>query len=274
VTTDSFGRFTIPIMLGAEDALGADDLAVLLCDTRDDPQREARYVEMLAARAVDGIIVTGRRTEPRPPLPGDPGCPVVYAFTPSARAEDCSVIADEVGGTELAVAHLLAAGRRRLAVITGPRSHRSARVRAAAAERAARAAGAPLLSAPRYGRWEEATGWEAVAQLLREVPELDGLVCGSDMIARGALDGLREHRRSVPDEVAVVGFDNWEVMAAASRPPLTTVDMRLGELGRIAAGLLREAIDGRPAPGCRALPCRLVARGSTPHIARRRSSSR
>jgi LacI family transcriptional regulator len=264
VTTDSFGRFTIPIMLGAEDALGAGELAVLLCDTRDDPDREARYVEMLAARAVDGIIVTGRRTEPRAPLAGDPGCPVVYAFTPSSRAADCSVVVDETGGTELAVAHLLAHGRRRLAVATGPRSHRSARVRATAARRAARAAGAPLVAPPRFGRWEEASGREAVAALLQTAPDLDGIVCGSDMIARGVLDGLRECGRAVPGDVAVVGFDNWEVMACSSRPPLTTVDMRLGALGRTAAELLREAIDGHPRSGCRALPCRLVARDSTP----------
>jgi LacI family transcriptional regulator len=273
VTTDSFGRFTIPIMLGAEDALGAGELAVLLCDTRDDPDREARYVEMLAARDVDGIIVTGRRTEPRPPLAGKPGCPVVYAFTPSSQAEDCSVIVDEVGGTQLAVGHLLAGGRRRLGVITGPRSHRSARVRASAARRAMRTAGASLVAPPRFGRWEEATGRQAAAELLAVAPELDGLVCGSDMIARGAIDGLRERGRTVPEDVAVVGFDNWEVMARSSRPPLTTIDMQLGELGRTAAELLREAIDGHPRPGRRVLPCSLVVRDSTPRAARDGSNS-
>jgi LacI family transcriptional regulator len=271
VTTDSFGRFTIPIMLGAEDALGAGDLAVLLCDTRDDPDREARYVEMLSARTVDGIIVTGRRTEPRPPLAGDPGCPVVYAFTPSSRTEDCSVVVHEIGGTELAVGHLLERGRRRLAVITGPRSHRSARVRASAAQRMAQAAGAPLVAPPRFGRWEEAFGRRAAAELLERAPDLDGLVCGSDQIARGALDGLRELGRAVPEDVAVVGFDNWEVMATSSRPPLTTVDMELGELGRIAAQLLREMIDGHPRAGCHPLPCRLVERGSSGRARGRRS---
>ncbi|HTU31004.1 MAG TPA: LacI family DNA-binding transcriptional regulator [Solirubrobacteraceae bacterium] len=277
VTTDSFGRFTIPIMLGAEDALGAGELAVLLCDTRDDPAREARYVEMLAARHVDGIIVTGRRAAPRPPLAGDPGCPVVYAFTESSRPEDCSVLVDEAGGTRLAVEHLIERGRRRLAVITGPRSHRSARVRASAAQRAARAAGGALLVPPRFGRWEEAWGREAAAELVARVPELDGLICGSDQIARGAVDGLRGLGRAVPGDLAVVGFDNWEVMAQSSRPPLTTVDMELGRLGQTAAEMLREAIDGRPCAGRHTLPCRLVERGSTPNglqaAGRKRSSS-
>ncbi len=57
ITTDSFGRFSIPVMLGAEDALGTGQVSVFMCDTRDDPERERRYVEMLAARQVDGLIV-------------------------------------------------------------------------------------------------------------------------------------------------------------------------------------------------------------------------
>src|SRR5712675_1500726 len=69
ITTDSFGRFSIPVMLGAEEALGTGQVSVFMCDTRDDAERERRYVEMLWARRVDGLIVTGRRIEPRPPRP-------------------------------------------------------------------------------------------------------------------------------------------------------------------------------------------------------------
>jgi LacI family transcriptional regulator len=92
---------------------------------------------------------------------------------------------------------------------------------------------------------------------------VDAVVCGSDQVARGVVDGLRESGRRVPDDVAVVGFDNWDVMVAASRPPLTTVDMRLPSLGRRAAELLLDSIDGRPSAGEHAMPCELVVRGST-----------
>ncbi|HET9142031.1 LacI family DNA-binding transcriptional regulator, partial [Actinophytocola sp.] len=79
LTTDSFGRFTIPVMLGAEDALGAGQISVLLCDGRGDRIREQHYLRTLLARRVDGIIVTGRTYDPRPSLgPGLP-VPVVYA---------------------------------------------------------------------------------------------------------------------------------------------------------------------------------------------------
>ena len=75
ITTDSFGRLSIPVMLGAEDVLGAGRISVFMCDTRDDPEREHRYLEMLAGRRVDGLIVTGRRIKPRPPIDAGPGIP-------------------------------------------------------------------------------------------------------------------------------------------------------------------------------------------------------
>lgn len=261
LTTDSFGRLSIPVMLGAEDALGRGRVAVLLCDTRDDPLREQHYVRMLRERRVDGIIVTGRRTEPRPSLSAEASVPVVYAYTPSADPADCSVVSDDAGGTRRAVEHLLGLGRRRVAIITGPEHHQAAAVRAAAAADALARAGLQPAAPARFGEWSEAWGRRSVAGLL--AADVDAVVCGSDQVARGMVDGLRESGRRVPDDVAVVGFDNWDVMAVASRPPLTTVDMRLQSLGQRAAGLLLDSIDGRPCAGAHAMPCALVVRGST-----------
>src|SRR5487761_984041 len=81
ITTDSFGRFSIPVMLGAEDALGTGQMSVFMCDARDDPQRERRYVDMLSGRSVRGLIITGRRIEPRPAIGARLDIPVVYAMT-------------------------------------------------------------------------------------------------------------------------------------------------------------------------------------------------
>src|SRR6201992_2203697 len=88
ITTDSFGRFSIPVMLGAEDALGAGQISVFMCDTRDDPERERRYVEMLTARRVGGASATGRRIEPRPAVGPRMGIPVVSAMTPAADSDE------------------------------------------------------------------------------------------------------------------------------------------------------------------------------------------
>lgn len=263
ITTDSIGRFSIPVMLGVEDTLGAGQMSVLLCDARDDRIREQYYLRTLLSRRVDGIIVTGRRTDPRPPLAQRPAVPVVYAFMQSADPEDCSVVPDEADGARRAVTHLLDTGRRRIAAVGGPEHHHSARTRMRSAVETLGAAGVEASGEPLYGEWSEAWGRQAARILLRRDPELDAVFCASDQIARGLVDGMREAGKRVPREVAVVGFDNWEVMTAAARPPLTSVDMDLEGLGRQAAELLLSAIDGQPRPGVHLHPCRLAIRAST-----------
>jgi LacI family transcriptional regulator len=112
------------------------------------------------------------------------------------------------------------------------------------------------------GAWQEQWGYQAATRLLTENRRVDGLFCASDQIARGAVDALREYDVRVPDDVAVVGFDNWDVMALATRPPLTSVDMNLHDLGRYAGTRLLAMIAGERETGIVRLPCRLVIRES------------
>jgi LacI family transcriptional regulator len=257
ITTDSFGRFSIPVLLGAEDALSAGQMAVLLCDTRDDHVREAHYLRSLAARGVDGIIVTGRSADPRPPI--DVPMPVVYAFTPSTSDADVSITLDDAAGSSEVASHVLSLGRQRVAIVTGPARHRSVERRVAGA---VSVLGSRLVGEPLYGEWSERWGRQAVDVLTRGSADVDAIVCGSDQIARGVCDRLREVGRSVPDDVVVTGFDDWDVMALASRPPLTTVDLRLEELGRVAGRALLDLIDGGAAASSAVTPT-LVIREST-----------
>jgi len=265
LTTDSFGRFTIPVMLGAEDALGAGQISVLLCDGRGDRIREQHYLRTLLARRVDGIIVTGRTYEPRPSLGADLPIPVVYARARSERAEDLSLMHDDRQGAALAINHLVSTGRRRIAHITGPERHLASRERAAGALAAIEAAGeAMVLGEPLMGEWSERWGREAATMMMRTGEDFNGVFCGSDQIARGVADALREAGRRVPEEVGIVGVDNWEVMVEGCRPPLTTIDLNLSELGHTAATKLLRAIEGHPLEqGVQLMPCRLVARRST-----------
>lgn len=270
ITTDSFGRFTIPVMLGAEDTLGAGQMSVLLCDGRGDRIREQHYLRTLLARRVDGIIVTGRSSDPRPSLGHDLPVPVVYALTQSEDPADLSFIPDDRQGAELAVRHLLSTGRRHVAHVTGPERHLATQHRLDGARAVLDGAGADFVTGGALvGEWTERWGREAVSVLVRAGASFDAVFCGSDQIARGVLDALREIGLRVPEDVGVVGVDNWEVMAETARPPLTTVDLELGELGRVAATELLRTIDGVALErGVRALPCRLVTRQSTENPAR------
>lgn len=264
ITTDYFGRFNMPVIAGIEDALGAAEILVFLCNVRDDPEREKRVISALLAKQVDGIIVMGRRIDPRLPISvGRSGLPVVYAFTSTLDPTTLCLHPDDSQGARLATAHLLAAGRSQLAHITGPADREAviARRQGMAATLADRGQDLPAARVL-YGEWSETWGFAAVHQLLDHDPGIDAIFCGSDIIARGVLDGLRERGRSIPDDVAVVGFDNWEIIAAQARPPLTTIDMNLHDLGRAAAERLLAQLEGVREAGIVRLPCSLVVRDS------------
>ena len=94
----------------------------------------------------------------------------------------------------------------------------------------------------------------------KDVP--DAIFCGNDQIARGVADSLRERGIAVPDAVSIVGFDNWEIVAGATRPPLTSIDMNLKELGHEAGRRLIDLIAGKVLSGFMRLPCSLVVRES------------
>lgn len=261
LTSDPGGRFSMAVLTGAEDALGAGEIDVLLCATRNDPIRERHYVGALVERQVDGIIVVAEWTNPRPPLPDSVDIPVVYAFAPSERRGDPSFVPDDAHGGQVAADHLLSLGRGRLAHITGPETWLSARDRADGVARAVAAAGTSLVRPALFGPdWTQRWGRVAARMVLGAHPEVDGIVCGSDQIAVGVMDGLRAEGRTVPDDVSVVGYDNWEVFSADSQPRLTTVDMNLQALGREAALAL---VDQTGAGATYRQPGRLVVREST-----------
>lgn len=121
-----------------------------------------------------------------------------------------------------------------------------------------------VFGGPIYGEWSEAWGREAAMRLIRSGKEFDGVFCASDEIARGVADHLRENGVAVPERVGIVGVDNWIVMAEASRPPLTTIDLNLADLGHVAATRLLRAIEGKDAgTGVERVPATLVKRRST-----------
>jgi LacI family transcriptional regulator len=264
LTSDLEGRFVIPILMGAEDAFGAGQVNVFLCDARGDAIREQHHLKALLTRRVDGIIVVGRQTDPRPSLGQDIPVPVVYAYAPSEDPADLSLTPDNRLGGHLAAEHLLACGRTRIGLISGDPTYAAAQDRAVGVREALVAAGLDLVGAPMHSDWTEHWGRDASAMLLRSYPDVDGIICGSDQIARGVLDTLRDLGRNVPGDIAVVGFDNWEILATGSRPELTSIDANLQQLGRTAATRVFEALEGIDiGSGTQYLPVRLMIRGST-----------
>ena len=263
--TEELGeRFAFPVLRGVENALGNEQMCVLLCDARGDVIRRQHHIRTLLSRQVDGFIILGDSNDLRPSLTGDIPVPAVYVYGESESPGDLSLLADDEGGGHLAAEHLVSLGRRRIAHITGPRTYRAARERAASMQAVLDAAGLPLAGGgPHYGDWSQRWGRHAAAMVMNAAPDIDAVFCGNDQIATGVVETLLDFGARVPEDVAVVGYDNWEVFAAECRPPLTTVDLNLEQLGATAVEYLFAAIDGRPASGVIRQPCRLVVRDST-----------
>jgi LacI family transcriptional regulator len=265
ISNDNFGRFAMPIVEGLEECLAERRISVFMCNATDDPALEGRHVESLLAKRVDGLVVTGRRADRRPPLQTPlGGLPALYVFSQTDDPEALCLLPDDYGGARLACDHLARLGRRRIAHVTGPERFEAVRLRRDGYRASLEDAGLDASAAACLtGVWSEAWGREAVDRLLqRGRARPDAVFCGNDQIARGIADGLRERGLSAPDDIAIVGFDNWQVIAEATRPLLTTVDMNLKELGRETGRRLMAMIAGARETGVRRLPCSLIVRRS------------
>jgi LacI family transcriptional regulator len=257
-------RFAVPVMLGAEAALGEIDLSMITCDARGDRARSLELALMLAARKVDGVLVVGDNNVVTASVTRHIDVPVVYVYGESDEPSDAVHMPDDHGGIGLMVDHLAAVGRRRIVHLTGPRHATAVTHRVDGLSARLRSHHLRLAAPVGYGEWSQRWARAAVTDLLEKVPDIDAVLCGSDQIASGVLLALDELGRRVPDDIAVTGYDNWSVFALETEPQLTTIDMNLEALGAAAAQDLFTIIDGAPPRGgVRRHACELVIRGSS-----------
>ena len=261
ISNDSFGRFTMPIMEGLETVLHATGIALFMCNATDDPEREARHIDQLLGKRVDGLVFTGRRADRRP-VPGMSlgNLPTLYVFSQSDEPGAACLLPDDEGGARLATEHLLSLGRKRIAHVTGPEDFEAVRLRRRGYQTSLSQVDPALIL---HGSWSEAWGREATTRLLAMPERPDAIFAGNDQIARGVVETLRDNAISVPEDIAVIGFDNWSVMTEAARPQLSSIDMNLKLLGEEAGHRLIRMIRGESQGGTSRLPCTLVPRAST-----------
>jgi LacI family transcriptional regulator len=256
----------------ANDALLAETLRGLATAVRAAEHRvlvetlvpgEGHYANLVRSGRTDGLIVSGPRydDEELVELARDGFPVVIQGSLPGLDVP--SVDVDNEAGARLAVEHLLALGHRRIACITNaPTAYTAASERVAGYREALAAAGIdeePGMIAE--GAFDAQSGHRAMADILsRSTP--DAIFVASDVVAIGAIAGLREAGLSVPGDVSVVGFDAIP-LAAYLDPPLTTISLPAHDLGRAAGRALLDRIAGRPVAGRTLLPTELIVRAST-----------
>jgi len=260
--------FFTDIARGAEDRAAQENLIVLLGTSDDDARRERAYIDAFDEQRVYGLLVSpigddlSRLTTMRAR-----GTPVVLVDRDGSGTEFDSVAVDDVAGAESAVRHLCEQGRRRIAVVTGPRELRQVRDRLRGARQAIAAvpgASLEVLEAPALTVLEGRVAGEKI----RDRPagrRPDAVFCANDLLAIGMLAALAlTGRLRVPDDIAVVGYDDID-FAGSGVVPLTSVRQPRQAIGATAIDLLLAAADGGPdhRPGHVVFQPELIERASS-----------
>jgi len=251
VVLDVANPFFTDVARGVEDAASESGLAVILCNSDDQQAKESRYLELLEEHRVQGILITPvYGADERLARLQRRGTPVVLVDSRSPSRGQCSVSVDDVLGGDLAVSHLLAVGHERIAFVGGPMSIRQVADRRDGAVRALeRADGTAsdlyVIETPALNVSAGQQAGAALAELPAETRPT-AVFCANDLLALGVLQEMTAHRIRVPENVALVGYDDID-FAAAAAVPLSSVRQPRHQLGRSAAQLLIDETLGEQA---------------------------
>ena len=251
--------FFAEVVVGVNSVLEETELELMLL-LATSTRGQTRLEQLLRTRQADGVMMMSTHGDTLAELADKADVPVVFGGRPVNFEPRFYVDADNRGGARLATEHLVAAGRTRIATITGRMDEGAGTARFKGYQEALAVAG---LDAGRvaHGDFSEDGGSRAMAELLSAHPDLDAVFIASDQMAIGALRVLTDAGRSVPSDVAIVGFNDIP-SARHTAPPLTTVNQPIQALGRELARMLQSLMSGET-PSPLILPTRLIQRSST-----------
>jgi len=251
-------------------AAAAAGYTVLLDPTRGNRDNELLISRGLSPHLLDGIILNPLSLDVEDIESDRVPVPIVLLGERLIGAPRDHVVMDNVAAARLATMHLLGLGRRRIAVLSAPKDEQDAMptLRVQGYRTALAEAGVPidpsLLDPVPPDAYRRVDGMQAIRRVLASGRPFDAVLCMNDMMALGAMAVLREEGVRIPDDIAVVGFDDIEEGRYAT-PPLTTIAPDKEEIGRLVVSLLRGRIEGTRTgpPGRFEPPYQLVVREST-----------
>ena len=256
-------HLAVPIVAGAQAVVQEREFSAIIADAGGETGRLADLAAMLRRRA-DGLLVVGNNQGETPSITAQAHFPTVYVYGQTTNTRDVVHMVDDYAGAVVIISHLVELQRQRMVHITGPAYSPAAQQRVLGITNALHEHGLELVTEVKYGPWSQRWARQATRQVLDERPDIDAIVCGSDQLAAAALEVVLTTGRSVPEDIAITGYDNWPIFANETDPALTTLDMNLAELGASAVSDLFSMIGGaHVGGGSRYHEGVLVVRGST-----------
>lgn len=252
------------VLAGIHEVLAEADTSLVLALLEDDRERD-RLLHVTAGRLDGALVVYGHGDRQLMNGLTKVGVPVVYAGRTPVRGPSTLswVDSDNLDGGLQAIRHLVARGRKRIATIAGPQDMAAGLDRFQAWRQAMREAGLPTArSLVASGDFTEPSGELAMRTLLSREPKLDAVFVGNDLMAIGAMRALHAAGRRVPDDVAVVGFDD-NPAAAGLDPALTTVAQAVPQMGQTMAHALLSLLQGDTQTRQVVMPTQLIVRESS-----------
>ena len=248
VVPDVSNPYFSGIAHGVAEVANTKGLSVLLCDTEEEVEQELNFITVLEEKQVDGILIAAPRQQTGnivPLLARHRNVVVINRRFDDAPSFSASgyVINDDYAGGRLATRHLLENGHRTVGFLAGPSTSYGSRRRQQGYRAVLEESG--IRYNQNYVRYCPPTvhgGCEAALQMLAEHPEVSALFCFNDMVAIGALQAGAQMGRRIPEELAIVGYDDIP-MASWVNPSLTTCQVPFEEMGRLATRLLISQIN-------------------------------
>lgn len=243
ILSDVTNPFWTTVSRGVEDVAAQNGFSVILCNSDEDSDKEARYINMLLRRQVDGIIISPARKDGkhlRFLSRQKVSCVVIDRKVEGLKAD--TVRGDSVDGAYQLTKHLIGLGHRRIALIGGPSYVSTAEDRVQGYLKALREYGLPVEEGLiRRGAYKQDSGYELAKELLAREPWPTAIFATNNFIAVGALQALREAGLRVPEDMALVCFDDIP-QASLIYPFLTVAAQPAYEMGTMAAQMLLERL--------------------------------
>jgi len=266
ILSDISNPFWTTVARGVEDAASDAGFNVILCNSDESEVEQDKYLRVLLQKQVDGVLLVPARSTLEPiQFVQSQDTPVVVLdrLIPNAQAD--TVRCDSEGGGYQLTRLLLSLGHRRIAVLSGPQGVSTAEDRVAGYQRALTEAGVdidPVLIY--YGQFSLESGYAMTQQMLAVTPRPSGLFAGNNFIAIGALRALRDAGLQVPEDLALVGFDDLPADLVVD-PFLTVAAQPAYEMGQRATELLLARLSGEASEAYQeiVLPTEIIVRLSS-----------